>query len=167
MSKKKKERLKFKQFPKELSVYFIKRLIFCAVLLIGLIAFIIIAPKLWKAFLILLLAYLVFLGYNIYNYIQVITYKIKVYHGTIEKKEEDNLIGNGKSKLSVKGPCSLIVVPNSAQDPNMKFIVPVGSGFNCDPGNQVAIYSNPNEIYQKNDNAYYFNNPLLIYVTKI
>lgn len=161
----KKENLKFKDLPKELSIYFVKRIIFCALLLVGLIVFFILAHHIWKVGLVLTVAYLIFVGYNIFNYFQVISYKIKVYYGTIEKKDESELIG-GK-RLNVKGPCTLIVIPLNQADENMKYIVPVGSGFSCENGNQVAIYSNPNDIYQKNDNAYYFNNPMLVSVIRI
>lgn len=165
MSEEKRPRLKFKELPKELSTYFIKRIVFCAFLLIGLIVFFILAHKIWKVALVLSVAYLIFVGYNIVNYLQVTSYKIKVYLGTVEKKDESELIG-GK-KFGVKGPCSLIVIPSDAADQNMKYIVPVGSGFDCDPGNVVAVYSNPNDIYQKTDNAYYFNNPMLVSVKRI
>lgn len=82
------EKLKFKDLPKELSFYFIRKIIFCAFMMVGLILFMIFFFNLWKVGIVLITAYLFYVGYNLLNYISVITQKIKVYTGTVEKKNK-------------------------------------------------------------------------------
>ena len=165
--KEKKEFLKFKQLPKELYNYFLLRFIFCGIIILSVIAFAIIT-KFWQGSMFLGAFSLLYIGTVLINFYSVISKKIKVYRGKFIKKVERDLnLGKKESKLSVniKGPCSILLTP--VEDDTSKYIVPIGNTFNADEGNTVIIYANPNDIYKRNDNSFYFQNTLLVRVEKI
>ena len=167
MKKEKKDYLKLKDLPKELYNYFILRFIFIVIMILGVIAFIIIS-RLWQVGLFIGAFVILYTGTVISNYIAVISKKIKVFRGKFQKKVEKDLrLGGkeGKSLVNIKGPCSIILTP--VEDESSKYIIPVGNTFNAEPGNIVVVYSNPNDIFQRNDNSFYFQNPLLVRVTQI
>lgn len=170
MKKKAKEKqriLKFSELPNELSTHFILRGLFCLAMIVAVILFFIFT-KLTAAFFVILAGILLYTGINLYNYFCVITGKVLVYQGFFEQKHRDELAlptKRGKAAL-LSGPTSIILKPVNG-DITEKYIVPIGNGFSAYPGNIVTIYSKPEDVHPKGENAFTFDNPLLVKVTKI
>jgi len=170
MKKKAKEKqhiLKFSELPNELSTHFLLRGVFCFIMLVAIILFFVFT-KLTGAFLVILFGILGYTGINLYNYICVVSGRVLVYKGIFEQKHQDELAlptRRGKATL-LSGPTSIILRPVDGEILE-KYIVPIGSGFNAEPGNIVTIYSKPEDVHPKGENAFTFDNPLLVKVTKI
>ena len=164
--KEKKDYLKFKELPKELFNYFLLRFIFCGLIIIGILLFAIFS-KLWQVALFIAAVSLIYIGNVLINFLSVIKKKVKVYYGFFVKKEERELdLGKkGKSVLSLRGPCSMLLTP--VEDSDSKYIVPIGNTFTAETGSIITVYSNPSDIYQRNNNTFYFQNPLLVTVSKM
>lgn len=161
------KQLKFRDLPDDLAAYFIKRAIFCLLLMIALLVFSFLSKMLFAS-LVLCGVLVIFLAFNFYNYYCVISGKVYVYKGYFDRKKQESVEIKGikKNTTLLRGPCSIILTSCEEGSEN-RFVVPVGSIFQAEQGNVVTVYAKPEEIFQKDENTFYIDNPLLVKVTKI
>lgn len=166
--KEKKEFLKFADFPQELKTYFYQKMALAAGLLIGLVIFAIFS-KMIKASLILGIFLLIYVGYIVFQGYECAAQKVYVYRGIFESKKIKSLGTKKKDgtpgALSISGPCSIIL--KSPDNDEIKYVVPVGSGFDAAPGNEIVIYTKQANIHKQNGNSFFFDDPMLVKVSKI
>lgn len=164
---KKEPMLKFAEFPKDLKVFFYKKGLLFIGCLLAIVIFLIVS-KMLKYALILFGIDCLYLLFCLSQLLDCKKRKYMVYTGIFEKKNYKEVAYKQpfvkKKQTVVGGPSSIIIVPEGQ---NYKFIVPVGSGFEAEPGNEITVYSKPGDIYEKDNNSYYFSNALLVKRTKI
>lgn len=164
-----KDKLNWNTIPTELQSYFAPRFIEGILITVIFTILIIVGSnkEIWGLGIVVGVLYF---AYAYYIYYQVITKKVLVYEGECESVKIRAKEFNRISRFTQKKVNMLTVFGNSyivLKILDKKFIVPVGANFVCEEGNYVRVYTLDSDIYEKGENAFIINNPILVYITKI
>lgn len=165
----KKEKLTWNTIPKELQSYFAPRF-FISILAMLIFAILLIVGRQKEFWAVLAVISLVSFLYFYYLYIQVKRQKILIYEGICEsvniRVKEFNRISRWTHKpvnvLTVYGNSHIVITIR-----DKKFIIPVNANFVCSEGNLIRVYTLDTDIYEKGENAFLINRPMLVYVAKM
>lgn len=159
------KKIKWNELYPELQNYFMIRYI-CVVLGIVFVIIFMFWTKLYKPGLFLLGACILYLCYVAYIYYMCITQKLYVFEGICEslslKKKDINILSKKNPMFSIYGNSSLTMVID-----DKKFIVPISYNFSGEEGNTIRVFVLKGDVYEKTENAYLINNPLLVKIIKI
>lgn len=159
----KKEVLAFSDLPKELSMFFMIRGIYCILGVVGVIIFALMS-KLLEPTLLFCAILTIYISSQYLTYLSVVSGNYKSYTGICEKKDIKELNIKNRNIMPGQVACNLILL--NKDNPGLKMIVPVGSAFDIAEGNEVIVYSKEDDIIEKTTNSFLFLNPLLVKVIK-
>lgn len=157
------KRMKWNDLPLELKNFFLCKLMIIISAVVAAIIFTI-WSRLYAPGLFLMTICLVYAAYIGYMYYMTVTERMYIFEGVCEsvslKRTDLNIVKRNAASIYGNSTVTILIK-------DCKFVIPVPYNFSGEVGNTVRVYVLNGNVYEKTENSYTVNNPMLVKIVKI